>query len=409
VQTPLPHGAPTGSSEAVNFAELDTPDISQCAPELCLETLTYANPRTENHAWSSSTIFRTNAHSIAFTDPENSPDALSTLVNSLPGFITDIDRMTDAPKTSTNDHIPRSLTLNLRALCTRPKLNPAAQVTANHMTRILHSYPRMLLSYNTPPPFIHPQWISASSTEAYLEPLANCMSLLGMLRVSIKKNSSLFWRNVRMECDRLSSSYETLDEYGVLAALQALLVYMLIRLAEGETEHNNHDAALLSTMTLMLHQLQTKTHYQFQPLDLQPAELVYNGEIWSKWILDESRRRMSILFRIVNMLVSIEPASVCTLSPGLVLAPLPARKQLWEASGEEQWISELHRTSVVNSGFGLAVNGDLVTMDEYQMKLLSVQVAEPWTSSRSKENWEEWCAGMDGFGALIMLAASLPT
>jgi hypothetical protein len=25
----------------------------------------------------------------------------------------------------------------------------------------------------------------------------------------------------------------------------------------------------------------------------------------------------------------------------------------------------------------------------------------------SGENWEEWCSGMDGFGGLIMLAASM--
>jgi hypothetical protein len=30
------------------------------------------------------------------------------------------------------------------------------------------------------------------------------------------------------------------------------------------------------------------------------------------------------------------------------------------------------------------------------------------TESESNTHWQEWCSGMDGLGALIMLAASLP-
>ncbi|EON61155.1 hypothetical protein W97_00366 [Coniosporium apollinis CBS 100218] len=141
------------------------------------------------------------------------------------------------------------------------------------MARILCSYLKMMLDYNALPPFIHLYWISASSSKEFLEPLANCMSLLGMLGTRARGTASLFWRNVRMECDHLSSTYTTFNKYGMIAATQALLIYMLVRVAEGETENNNHDAALLGTVTLMLGEL--RRQLQCESVDMESVDMPY--------------------------------------------------------------------------------------------------------------------------------------
>jgi hypothetical protein len=210
-----------------------------------------------------------------------------------------------------------------------------------------------------------------------------------------------------MECDRITSSHTSFDSYGLIAAVQALLIYMLMRVAEGETEHNNHDAALLGTLTMVLEELRRRA--QYTSLEQDSLEIMCPGMNWGAWILQESRRRLAIVFRVINMLVCMSPATTCSDQPGLIFAPLPARKQLWEAASEEQWLQELHRVPSVNGEFGLAQSGDLIELDEYRMKSLSMPASvEVCTSSKSKENWEKWCAGMDGLGALIMLAASMP-
>lgn len=41
-----------------------------------------------------------------------------------------------------------------------------------------------------------------------------------------------------------------MDKWGLLAALQALSIYILIRLDGGETEHNNLDSLLLITVVV---------------------------------------------------------------------------------------------------------------------------------------------------------------
>jgi hypothetical protein len=325
-----------------------------------------------------------------------------TRVESTPlqDFMTTVQLTTYAPFTSTDAQVSRSLSLNLRSLWPRPKLSTGAQITANHMARILSSYPRMMQNQDILPPFIHPQWLSLSGTEPVLEPLAICVSMIRMLTAGGQGSGRLFWRNVRMECDRLSSTHDTLNEIALLAAMQALLVYVLIRLSEGETEDNNHDAALLGTIAILLNDLHKKM--QGSPLRKMGPETS-----WNRWIFEESRQRMGIIFHILNMLVCLEPATACAMQPGLLLAPLPAHKRLWEAKSDEQWTEERRKRAEPNDGFGLTKNGELVTLDEYQMKLLAIQSAQSWTSEKTKANWEEWCSGMDGFGSLIMLTASL--
>ena len=123
------------------------------------------------------------------------------------------------------------------------------------------------------------------------------------------------------------------------------------------------------------------------------------------------------------MLVYFEPAAMCTLQEDLILAPLPARKQLWEADNKFVWKAESDR--VPPTAFALAASGDLVKLDDSSIHcphassnharlLYTTLDANPTTSSSSNptksgriSNWEEWCSGMDGFGGLVMLAASL--
>lgn len=111
------------------------------------------------------------------------------------------------------------------------------------------------------------------------------------------------------------------------------------------------------------------------------------------------------------MLVYFEPAAMCDLQKDLILAPLPAKKQLWEAGDEFVWKAESVREPGVQTAFGLAANGELVKLDEGQLycsdAVLLYKSLDARTPSRSTANWEEWCSGMDGFGGLVMLAASL--
>lgn len=118
-----------------------------------------------------------------------------------------------------------------------------------------------------------------------------------------------------------------------------------------------------------------------------------------------------MVFQVVNLLVYFEPAAMCDHPTDLLIAPLPAKKHLWEASDEFVWKVEKESESGVQTAFGLAANGDLVTMDNGQRNchdaLLDHQAMGPRTAPRTTADWANWCSGMDSFGGLVMLAASL--
>lgn len=101
--------------------------------------------------------------------------------------------------------IPLSLpTYTPRSLIQRPKVKPGTGRIANLMFHTLKSYPQMMLRPDTLPPFIHPAWVSDGVFDSdHLEPLNNCISLVHMVSSRVRGSRKLFWRNVRMECERL--------------------------------------------------------------------------------------------------------------------------------------------------------------------------------------------------------------
>ncbi|ROV88553.1 hypothetical protein VMCG_10378 [Cytospora schulzeri] len=102
---------------------------------------------------------------------------------------------------------------------------------------------------------------------------------------------------------------------------------------------------------------------------------------------------------------------MCDLPVELILAPLPAKRKLWEAADEFAWKTEVQRDPGAHAAFGLAADGDMVKMSEDWLSCnswrLSYESLNSGTPSRSTANWEEWCSEMDRFGGLVMLAASL--
>lgn len=111
------------------------------------------------------------------------------------------------------------------------------------------------------------------------------------------------------------------------------------------------------------------------------------------------------------MLVYFEPATMCELQKDLIIAPLPAKKQLWEAGDERVWEEVAKRDNGIHESLALTADGELVHLDEGQLYCsqgaLRYRIPRGSSPTPKSTDWEHWCSGMDGFGNLIMLAASL--
>jgi len=86
------------------------------------------------------------------------------------------------------------------------EVGPQKHKTANLVLNTLKSYPLMMLRRDNLPPFVHPHLMAMHAvTDAEnndMEPLNNCISLLHMVNSGVTGSRKLFWRNVRMECER---------------------------------------------------------------------------------------------------------------------------------------------------------------------------------------------------------------
>ena len=95
---------------------------------------------------------------------------------------------------------------NTRSFIQRPVTRSAAQNTTILMTHILNSYPTMMRDHGSLPPFIQPHSLAnvQEHQSKSFEALTTCMSLMQMFGSKTHGSKKLAWRNVRLECERIS-------------------------------------------------------------------------------------------------------------------------------------------------------------------------------------------------------------
>ncbi|KAI4597875.1 hypothetical protein KJ359_004152 [Pestalotiopsis sp. 9143b] len=198
-----------------------------------------------------------------------------------------------------------------------------------------------------------------------------------------------------------------MNKWELLAALQALSVYTIVRIDEGETEHNNLDSLMQNTIIIVAATFNSTFRRSEHDSDASPT----SEKRWKDWIFEESSRRLCTINQVLNMLVYFEPAMMCDMHLGLLLAPLPAKKQLWEADSEFTWKADVSRELEQWVSFGLAADGELVKLDkdgaQCYPKVLAHEYRCAHVGSKTLASWEDWCSEMDNLGGLVMLAASL--
>ena len=129
--------------------------------------------------------------------------------------------------------------------------------------------------------------------------------------------------------------------------------------------------------------------------------------------------RLAVIYRILNKLVFFDPAAMCDMPTEFVIAPLPAKRQLWEAQDAEEWQRQRQNEPREEASFALAVDGEIRRLDQRRLSCRDAWLpyipsndetpSQIFTSraSRSAACWAEWCSGMDSMGGLIMLTASM--
>lgn len=101
--------------------------------------------------------------------------------------------------------IPRTPSYAMRSLVSRPRHMAKTKRVASLIFHTFKSYLVMMLRHKTLPPFIHPHFQKLGVPETQLEPVLNCINLMRMIGGGMPGCRKLFWTNVRLECQRLST------------------------------------------------------------------------------------------------------------------------------------------------------------------------------------------------------------
>ncbi|TVY45895.1 hypothetical protein LSUB1_G000492 [Lachnellula subtilissima] len=264
-------------------------------------------------------------------------------------------------------------------------------LSRSYLLCTLRSYPHMIISRQSLPPFIHPYYgygVSTSGNEIDthqygLAPLNNCAAIVKWYSAKNKDNIGFIWGTIRMEQERLLAEYSHYSDQDAVAALQAITVYFLLRISEDNERVTNFDIPLIYTMV----EIAMKVKGVIRKYD-NPSFRV----TWEDWILAESLRRTMIVLFLIDLLFDIASPLHSYKCDGSLLRglALPCGKALWMASTRDEWEAEYAVQRVKAYGKRQLTYGDLVNFHH-----------------REEGTLDPWLSQLDDFGTLVMTATSV--
>ncbi|KAI0449547.1 hypothetical protein F5B21DRAFT_44528 [Xylaria acuta] len=285
--------------------------------------------------------------------------------------------------------------LNTSHFTIRAFTRPDHVVLVSLAMRVLRSYPFMLTTKGSLPPFINPSsysWAQSGGDHKIHKRLIKCSNLIQSFKSQKTANKTAWiWTQIWLEQDRILTEYSSFDRWELLDALQTLLIFCLLRIQDVPAGYAVFDISLLTTANLVSQALGASVGQYFDCAISGDPTLALRD-----WIFLESRRRTVLIFQILGLLVDISAAVSYFAIGGLVLVPLPSAAALWSTQDFEKWKPEYRKWHEQHVIYGLSESGDLAR----------IQNTNDGISSALAE-WEGWSAEVGDLATLVMVIGEL--
>ncbi|KAK4896840.1 hypothetical protein LTR27_005437 [Elasticomyces elasticus] len=270
-----------------------------------------------------------------------------------------------------------------------------SQIGRTFLLQNLKSYATALAT-KTLPPYIHGTSLPSLNASSSHDPtcaipppsptLEICRSIVSLYTTKTPATSSFVWRTITMEKDRFMNEHVDGDEWTVLSMLQAITLYILLRIFDEDSFSAEFDRELTRAMTeIMVHADQWRL--------VCSAEIEGRRPEWKEWLLVESKRRTVTVLFILHLLFDIKPEGRARSEVGLSVLPLPAHKQLWKATTEGEWIEKYDEMLRARSGRCYLRYADLMALGRGH-------------GGDRMNDLSSWMTSGDAFGMLVMMAAN---
>ncbi|TVY47503.1 hypothetical protein LOCC1_G002248 [Lachnellula occidentalis] len=269
------------------------------------------------------------------------------------------------------------------------------QAYAAMIIDMIYAYPRMMTRRETLPPFMHacsPILNHGDEQNKLPEHLTNCMGIAQLFVGRSDDTHSFIWSTIRAEIRGFRNRMYTFNKYDALSALQASLLYLIIRAVEDKPQEAKDDLEML----LIYEEICQRA--------VETANSSCQGENesqdigWKDWIYMESIRRVACVWFILGLVFHTRTGNFCIISEHFREIFLPCTKAEWEAKTEAHWRKE-HNVAAsargTSSATGLHRLGDLI----------DAHTRTPGT--RVSDKLDVWNAGIDHLGMTLNLAVSM--
>ncbi|KAI0200928.1 hypothetical protein F4808DRAFT_145715 [Astrocystis sublimbata] len=206
--------------------------------------------------------------------------------------------------------------------------------------RVLRSWPRMLAKGIQLPPVIHCfQFLCdgkdpASGASGMPKHISRCVTLCKMWVGQAEDSEQIVQRAVRGEIESILGKYRTYDAPTLLAAMQSLLVLLIILLFPS-----NRQGTMSVVPGCIFSAIHEMANHVLSTGMLLHEEASHECPPWRMWAHVEAKRRTLVTIFFVHWAYSAyhRLTHFNCMELGRVLAPGP--KWLWQARDEKTWLS----------------------------------------------------------------------
>ncbi|KAE8387941.1 hypothetical protein BDV23DRAFT_160024 [Aspergillus alliaceus] len=209
-------------------------------------------------------------------------------------------------------------------------------------------------------PFIHHRLYDAYLPDA----IQDAFTVSTAYRAKTPETEDMVFRILESKAASLvKQDHQTSTLQTLLAAVQALMLFHIIQLFDGDVRQRSVAEQNMNTLRLWSLQLQA------QARDLPPALT------WQDWIIAESARRTVILFMMMESLYSVLKTGLCSNVRALSMLPFTSGTVLWDVHTSASWLVEsdhLGKDTVLYGDFARAWQEGQVPgqLDGFQKLLL---------------------------------------
>jgi hypothetical protein len=209
--------------------------------------------------------------------------------------------------------------------------------------------------------------------------------------------------------------HQDTNEWNLLAMLQAITIYILLRIFDEDSFSVDFDNGLIQTMTAIAIKCE---EFGF----LCTREVIDELPVWGEWVVMESKRRFVLLFIhpmipnpsyhpgvnadycyhrtvtllfIIHLLFDINPGQRTKAFSGLSQLPLPAYKSIWQATTEAEWTKNYTSWLREREGRPSLTYGDMLYLG-----------TNGHTNDLRVKDLNAWYVNVDAFGVLVLMAAT---